>query len=67
MPEWITQLGVGGIFAIVIIRIVLDFLVKKKNNPGNNQQLTIKITQMLERLDHISDVIDKVYEKILQR
>jgi hypothetical protein len=29
--ELLTQLGVGGIFAILVIRMVLDFLAKRRN------------------------------------
>ena len=32
MGDGITELGVGGIFAILVIRIVLEFLGKSKRN-----------------------------------
>ena len=32
LADLVVQLGVGGIFAILVIRIVLDFLGKSKRN-----------------------------------
>lgn len=40
MPDVITQLGVGGIIALLVIREVLSFLSKRKEN-GRRQFLSI--------------------------
>ena len=49
MADMFAQLGVGGIFAILVIREVLNFLARRNNkvhanpgnpgNPGHNNQL----------------------------
>lgn len=36
MNETLTQLGVGGIFAILVIREVLEFLKRKNGNGAKN-------------------------------
>jgi len=55
MGEIITQLGVGGIFAIMIIKMVFDFIKEKKNgkiayNPAelNNALFTHVEDQKIE-------------------
>lgn len=38
MGDALTQLGIGGVFALLVIREVLNFLAKRKpanHNPGN--------------------------------
>ena len=35
MPEIYTQIGIGGLFALGIIKMVLDFLNNRKDDPEN--------------------------------
>jgi hypothetical protein len=40
LNEALTQLGVGGIFAVLVIRMVLDFLSKRKESNGGGANKT---------------------------
>lgn len=42
MTDIIMQLGVGGIFACLVIKMVLDFLAKKKDVEKDSQYRMIK-------------------------
>ena len=63
-PDILTQLGIGGIFAILVIRYVLEFL-KSRNENGNPvtkiNSLEIKnlIVACKDSLQRIEDQIGK--------
>lgn len=65
--EPIIEVGVGGIFALMLIRSVLDFLAKKKNGTSDKEIMEMRVvlaklaesdtkqTLILERLQSQSD------------
>ena len=59
MNEYIGQLGVGGIFAVLIIRSFIDFVKYKKNGKNNGKEdidiikdKTIKLFEMHNHYDN---------------
>jgi hypothetical protein len=75
MPSWITQVGAGGAFLLIALNMILKFMdkqkAKKNGNLGNPTNSTGKIIGMLQELKIIVDnqtkILDKIYEKILER
>ena len=65
MTEQLTNIGVGGILAILILRLVFDFLTNRRNGIGRGRIPTDKIKgvqtgvdSVLMRLDLIVDRLD---------
>ena len=55
------QLGVGGIFAILIIRMVFDFL-NRKNGSGNTKVFDKRMTKVETDVDEIKDCVHKIHD-----
>ena len=53
----ITQLGVGGTFALLVIREVLNFLSKRNNRPGNPGNSPAVLA---EKLDNLATAVNGV-------
>jgi hypothetical protein len=48
MNEALTQLGIGGLVAVLVIREVLTFLRERRNNKGNGVDLSLLAKQIDE-------------------
>lgn len=77
MNELLTQVGVGGILAILILREVFGFLKNKKNNPGTGVvsatdfrefqrevQYVSTCKQIVKRLDERFDTVCNKLDKL---
>ena len=69
MNEVLLQLGVGGIFAILMVKTVLDFLHRRngimidgatKKRPITGPKATINFDVVTDRLDRIIDRLDEL-------
>ena len=79
MDDLLVQLGVGGIFAVLVIRIVLDFLGKSKRNGSSGsmdpaywkQEFHVavhdEVTPLAERTREEMREIKSMLSKILDR
>ncbi len=48
LGDFVTQLGVGGIFAIIILREVFGFLAKKRDKNGDSPAQTDMFTLLCD-------------------
>lgn len=76
MKDYITQIGVGGVFAIVVIKTVLDIVLSKRND--NKSYVTLKelerlknsvqykdnCEQIVKRLDETNKMQEKRFDKV---
>jgi hypothetical protein len=69
MTGQLTSVGVGGILAILILRLVFDFLKHRRNGNGRGRLGTDKVKgiqtgvdSVLMRMDHIIDRLDTMTE-----
>jgi len=63
--DTLTQLGVGGIFALLIIREVLNFVKNKKvENAPNGYQKVATCNEIVKRFDKSFDQQDKRFDKV---
>jgi len=67
MTSQLTSVGVGGILAILILRLVFDFLKSRRNGNGRGRLSTDKVKgivkdvdSVLMRMDHIIDRLDNL-------
>ena len=60
LDSLLIQLGVGGIFAVLVIRMVLDFLNRK--NGGNTKGFDKRIVRLENNIDDIKDVVGKIHD-----
>jgi len=58
----ITQIGVGGIFALIIIKTVFDYTKGKKVTNGYQKAATCE--QIVKRFDKNFDSQDKRFDKV---
>jgi formiminotetrahydrofolate cyclodeaminase len=58
MDSIVLQLGVGGIFAVLVIKMVLDFL-RKKDSKSKEQKFFEKIEKSIKNTDRY---VEKMYE-----
>jgi len=57
MPEIYTQIGIGGLFALGIIKMVLDFLNNRKDDPENPEgRISGEMRRSRDR--EIKDILD---------
>ena len=78
-----TRLGVGAVLVVIILDKLLHYWVKyliaRKNgkypsgynNPGHNngakERMAVITTQIMDRLDGIAEVVNKIYERLLEK
>lgn len=65
MNDNLLQLGVGGIFAVLIIKEVLNFISKRNNEPISNEisNLIGAITRTQEaQTEHLKTVVKVLYD-----
>lgn len=69
MIENVTQIGIGGIFSIMVLRLVFDFVTKLRNGNGKGRRDTDRfkdvqnsVGAVLIRLDRIIERLDEVAE-----
>ena len=68
MMQQLTNIGVGGILTILILRLVFDFLKHRRDNGGNRARLSTDkvkgiqsgVDAVLMRMDHIIDRLDSL-------
>lgn len=56
------QLGVGGIFAILVIRMVLDFLNRRNGGSGNTKVFDKRMVRVESNVDEIKDCVHKIHD-----
>ena len=62
--ESITQIGVGGIFALMVIREVFGFIKSKKEVPTNGYQKAATCNEIVKRFDINFSNSDKRFDKV---
>lgn len=70
MTQYLTELGVGGIFAILVLRAVFEYLkTRRESGIGRGRISTDKVKgiqtgvdSVLMRMDHIIDRLDTVID-----
>ena len=67
LGSWIGQVGVGGIFVVLVLRMVFDFLEKreKKKNNGNTSDLGAtgkKVHILLQKVEKIEKQTQDLYD-----
>lgn len=55
--DGLTQLGIGGIFAILILREVLGFIAKRKNGSGETVQAVLREHDLSLTLRELRDAL----------
>tara|TARA_Y100000310_G_C20445648_1_gene698273 strand:- start:202 stop:510 length:309 start_codon:yes stop_codon:yes gene_type:complete len=65
--DYVTQVGIGGIFAILVIKQVLDFLSKRRNeNPNGDCRVCLTLLQKIYEMHDKTDE-DGVYVWYVRR
>ena len=59
-----TQIGVGGIFALLVIREVFNFIKTKKSIISNGYQKAATCAEIVKRFDKNFESQDKRFDKI---
>ena len=60
----ITQIGVGGIFALMVIREVFAFIKSRKEVPTNGYQKAATCNEIVKRFDKNFESQDKRFDKV---
>ena len=63
MDKYVTELGVGGIFAVMVIKIVLDFLKTKKSAPSESYSKESSRMRIAETAIAVNDIKETVDDK----
>lgn len=67
MGDALTQLGIGGVFALLVIREVLNFLAKRKpanHNPGNPGNAVHAMKLMAHECSEIRATQSRILESL---
>ena len=62
--ESITQIGIGGIFALMVIREVFAFIKSRKEVPTNGYQKAATCNEIVKRFDKNFESQDKRFDKV---
>jgi len=62
--ESITQIGIGGIFALMVIREVFSFIKSRKEVPTNGYQKSATCNEIVKRFDKNFESQDKRFDKV---
>ena len=62
--ESITHLGIGGIFALLVIREVFGFIKSRKEVPTNGYQKSATCNEIVKRFDKNFESQDKRFDKV---
>ena len=64
MNEWVTQVGVGGVFLLMVFKMLLDYLKGRNNKNCDNDCVTKGEFEKHREAVRYADTCDKVHEGI---
>lgn len=64
MIQHLTQVGVGGIFAIMVLRLVFDFVTKLRNGNGKGRRATDKFKDVQNSVEAVLIRLDRIIERL---